>query len=157
MDKIEIVISDEELEILNKERKNNKNKKVRDKASSLYFRARGYTEKEIKDITGLAVSTILTHVKRFKNEGINYIYTTNYRKNKPKLEPYTDIIIEDFKKENPQTIDEAIIKVKELTGVDIKRTTMRTFLKKTNLHIKNQEVSQQKQTKNNNKYFWTPN
>ena len=90
-------------------------------------------------------------------QGINYIYTTNYRKNKPKLEPYTDIIIEDFKKENPQTIDEAIIKVKELTGVDVKRTTMRTFLKKTNLHIKNQEVSQQKQTKNNNKYFWTPN
>ena len=50
MDKIEMIISNEELEILNRERRNN-NRKIREKASALYFRAKGYSESKIKEIT----------------------------------------------------------------------------------------------------------
>ena len=150
MDKIEMFVKEEELEILNKERKNN-NRKTREKASALYFRAKGYTEQEIREITGLSVSTIISHVKNFNNYGISYIYTTNYKKRQARLEPYTEQIIIEFSDNPPQTIAEAIIRVKEMFNIDIKDTAMRNFLKKKDLRLKSQGVFLQKQTKINKK------
>ena len=129
MDKIEMIVSNEELEILNRERKNN-NRKIREKASAIYFRAKGYSESQIKEMTNLSVTTILSHIKNFNSVGINYIYTTNYKKREAILEPYTEQIVKEFNEQPPQTIAEAIVRVKELCGVSVKDTAMRNFLKK---------------------------
>ena len=129
MDKIEMIISDEKLELLDKERKNN-NRKIREKASALYFRAKWYSEKEIKEITWLTVSTILSHVKKLNSDGISYIYTTNYKKRKAILDPYSEQIVDAFSLNPPQTVDEAIVRVKDMFNVEIKYTAMRNFLKK---------------------------
>lgn len=152
MDKIEMIVSNEELEILNRERRNN-NRKIREKASALYFRAKGYSESKIKEITNLSVTTILSHIKNFNSVGINYIYTTNYKKRESILEPYTEQIVKEFNEQPPQTIAEAIVRVKELCGVSVKDTAMRNFLKKKDLHSKNQKAFLQKQIKKNKKNF----
>ena len=152
MDKIEMIVSNEELEILNRERKNN-NRKIREKASAIYFRAKGYSESQIKEMTNLSVTTILSHVKKFNSIGINYIYTTNYKKREAILEPYTEQIVEKFNEQPPQTIAEAIVRVKELCGVSVKDTAMRNFLKKKDLHSKSQKAFLQKQIKKNKKIF----
>lgn len=152
MKKIEINVNEKDLEILKKERKSNI-RKVREKASAIYFRTIGYSEEKIREATGLSVTTILSHIKNYKTYGIEYIYTTNYKKKTAILDPYADEIKHDFESNPPQTIAEAITRIKDKFGVEIKDTAMRNFLKKKGLHTKKQEAFHQKQTKKNKKNF----
>lgn len=155
MNKLEIQLTEEELEIIKNEMKKNPQEKVRNKAKVLYLRYYGYTEKEIIQKTDLALCTILKYVKAFIQNGISSIYTTGYKGQQSKLNAYKDEIIKEFEKNPPQTRAEAVAKVKELFGLETSITAMGNFLKKTGCRTKSQEASQQRQKKNNNKYFWT--
>lgn len=152
MDKLEITLTEEELIIIKKEMKKNSNEKVRNKAKVLYLRYYGYTEREIIQKTDLTLCTILKYVKAFRANGISSIYTTGYKGQPSKLEPYKDEIIKEFEKNPPQTRAEAVIKVKELFGIETSITAIGNFLKKTGCHIKKQEAYQQKRTKHSNNY-----
>lgn len=88
MDKLEIELTEEELKIIKKEMKKNPNEKVRNKAKVLYLRYYGYTEREIIQKTDLTLCTILKYVKAFIANGISSIYTTGYKGQPSKLEPY---------------------------------------------------------------------
>lgn len=154
MDKLEIELTEEELKIIKKEMKKNPNEKVRNKAKVLYLRYYGYTEREIIQKTDLTLCTILKYVKAFIANGISSIYTTGYKGQPSKLEPYKDKIIGEFEKNPPQTRAEAVVRVKEICGIETSITAIGNFLKKTECLTKKQEAFQQKLKKNNSKYFW---
>ncbi len=151
MNKLEIKLTEEELKIIKREMKKNPNEKVRNKSKVLYLRYYGYTEREIVNKVDVSLCTALKYIKAFINNGINSIYTTGYKGQPSKLNKYKDKIIEEFKKNPPATRAEAVIKVKELYGIDTSITAMGNFLKKTECPIKKLEVFQPKQIKKNNK------
>ena len=111
----------------------------------------GKTENEIAARTGLAVSTIITYIKRYNELGIMSIYTTEHKGQPSELNNYTEIIIEDFSKNPPSTIEEAIIKIEALTGIKRTETSVTLFLKKTGFQTKKQEAYPQKRTRQNKK------
>lgn len=155
MDKLEIQLTEEEIKILKKEMKKNPNEKIRNKAKVLYLRYTGCTEKEIMQRTDLTLCTILKYVKAFIKSGISSIYTTGYKGQPSPLNTYRDEIIEEFESNPPRTRAEAVVKVKELFGIETNVTSIGDFLKKTGCHTKKQKVFQQKPKKSNNKYSWT--
>lgn len=155
MEKLEIQLTEEEIKILKKEMKKNPNEKVRNKSKVLYLRYNGCTEKEIMQKTDLTLCTILKYVKAFRKNGISSIYTTYYKGQPSPLNAYKDEITQEFENNPPSTRAEAVVKVKELFGIETNISSIGDFLKKTGCHTKSQEASQQKPKKNNNKYSWT--
>lgn len=131
MKKIELVeISEQIMDKLFHEYKNSPVRKVREKAGTLYYRAKGKTEKEITTIMGVAVPTITRHVKNFNKSGIQYVYTTKYKGQKSKLYPFEDQVAEALEKDLPQTIDEAVEKVYQLFNVKVSNSALRKFMRK---------------------------
>lgn len=157
MNKLEIQLTEEEIKIIKKEMKKNPKETVRNKAKVLYLRYYGYTEKEIIQKTDLTLCTILKYVKAFIENGISSIYTTGHKGQPSKLNLYRDEIIKEFETNPPQTRAEAVVRIKELFGLETNVSSIGDFLKKTGCHTKSQEVSQQKRKKNNSKYLWLPN
>lgn len=155
MKRIEIKLSEEEIKILEKESKKNPKLKVRNKAKVLLLRNKGYSDKEIMNKTDLTAATIIAYVKLYNKNGIDSIYTTECKGQKGLLVSYEEEIIEDFLKKSPLTRDEARQRIFEKYEIKIGKTAMGNFLKKTGCRTKNQEVSQRKQKKKNNKYSWT--
>ena len=77
----------------------------------------GKTEKQIKEITELAVVTIIRHIKKYNELGINYLTENNYKGNTSDLEEYNELIISDFKNDSPKTIADACERIEKLTGL----------------------------------------
>ena len=151
MKKIELNIKEIDLPVIKKESKKGISAKIRDKALVLYMRYMGKTENEIVARTGLAVSTIVKYIKKYNETGIISIYTTEHKGQPSELNNHTEIIIEDFTKNPPSTIEEAIIRIEALTDIKRTETSVTLFLKKTGFHTKKQEAYQQKRTKQNKK------
>src|ERR1035441_2846195 len=55
----------------------------------------------------------------YLKDGINAIYTNNYGTNKSKLEEHSALLISYFDKKPAKCINQAKMKIKELTGIDI--------------------------------------
>ena len=155
MRRIEIKLTEEEIKKLEKESKYNPKLKVRNKAKVLLLRNKGYSDEEIINRTDLTAATIISYVKAYNKNGIDSIYNINCKGRKGRLEDLKEEILDIFTKNPPQTRDEACTIIQEKYGIEIKRTAMGNFLKKTGCRTKSQEASLQRQKKNNNKYFWT--
>ena len=151
MKKVELNVTDKDIKILKKESKYAKFAKVREKARALYLRAIGKTEKEIREKTDLSVTTIMSYIHDFNENGIDSIYRTKHKGQPSKMNKHIDEIKAEFKKNPPQTIDEAAIRIKEKTGISRTYNSVRLFLLKGGFLTRKQEVYQQKQTKKNNK------
>ena len=79
--------------------------------------------------------------------GFDYLKENNYKGNISDREDYSEIIIADFNKDCPKTIDEAAQRIEKLTGIKRGATSITGFLKKKGFHTRSQEVYRQKQTR----------
>jgi transposase len=151
MKKIQLIITKEEIEKLNRIRLTSSISKERQKASAIYWRAKGKTEKQIQEITELSVVTIIRHIKKYNELGFAYLKENNYKGNISELEALSALILADFNRQCPKTIAEACARIEKLTGIKRSETRITVFLKKKDFHTKKQEVFRQKQTKKNRK------
>ncbi len=151
MEKIELRITKKEIQVLNQIRLKNDVLKERQKAGAIYWRALGKTENQIHEITGLAVVTIIRHVKKYNELGLGYLKENNYKGNVSDLDRYSELIISDFNNDCPKTIAEASKRIEKLTGIKRSATSIVGFLKKKDFHTKSQEAYQQKRTKKSKK------
>jgi transposase len=151
MDKIPLVITKEEIEKLGRIMRDSTISKERQKASAIYWRAKEKTEKQIQEITGLAVVTIIRHIKKYNELGFDYLSENNYKGNISDLEAFSKLILDSLNKECPKTIAEACKRIEKLTGLKRSPTRVTIFLKKKDLLTRKQEVFLPKQTKKNKK------
>ena len=146
MKKIEINVSEKDYKILKHQSKKNPKEKVRNRAKVIILRYQGYSEKEIINKTSLALNTILTYIKDYKNNGLKSIYTSNYKARPSRLKVKEVEIIEDFKQTPPKSLKEGCAKIKEKYGIAITPTPLSNFLKKKGLSIEKLKQSLPKQT-----------
>jgi len=144
-------LTDHEMKKLNELRIKGKTIKIRQKANAIYLRAIGKTIPFVMSAAKLSNKTIISHVKKYIEKGMDYIFENNYKGNISELDKYETKILEDFKKAPPATIGEATARIEKLTGLKRSGTQVSVWLKKTNFLTKNQEVYQQKQIQRNKK------
>jgi transposase len=124
MRKVDIVVSPEQLEILKRESKRAKLGKTMIKAKVLYLRAIGKTESEIILKTDITVATIVSYVRDFNENGLESIYRTKHKGQPSKLNAYSKEIMEEFERNPPKTIAEAIVRIEKKQG--LRALTMRS-------------------------------
>ena len=130
---IQIEFSEEMIDQLNYERYHHPHRRVRRKMNVLYLKGKGMSHKEIKRLEGICENTLLKYLREYEQGGIEGLKEIHFYTPKSELDPYTEMLEEYFLGHPPATINEAIAKIEELTGIKRKREQVRVFLKKLGL------------------------
>lgn len=103
---------------------------IRQRADVLLLRSENISNKKISKITGLSEPTIIDYVHQYRAKGEAWVTTLNFRKPVSKLQSFDAEILAHFEKNPVSTIAQACSEVSKLTGITVKNTQMRAYLKK---------------------------
>ena len=119
-----------QLDELFPEMTSNTNSRVRVKCLVVYLRKKGYRREEVAELVRIDEDTVTNYTKKFDESGLQGLLENNYHPPKSQLEPYTGQLKEFFKKQLPHTVNQAIEMIDKETGIRLKPSACRAFLKK---------------------------
>lgn len=102
---------------------------IRRRALVLLLRSENTSNEKITSITGVSENTIIDYVQCYQTGGIARLTALNFRKPVSQLQPFDDVIKTHFENNPVATISQACQEVEALTGIAIKNTQMRAYLK----------------------------
>jgi len=108
----------------------NPNPRVRKKCLVVYLRKKGYLREEVAELLRIDEDTVTHYTKKYDESGLQGLLEQNYHPPKSQLEPYTEQLKELFKKQVPHTVNQAIEMINKETGICLKPSACRAFLKK---------------------------
>lgn len=109
------------------------NERSRRKCMVIYLRANNYSNKEVAKLLRIDEDTITNYVKKYINGGLEDLLKENFYRRASQLEPYREQLIVLFTETPARSIDHAIEMIAEKTGVRLKRSACRDYLKKLGL------------------------
>jgi transposase len=136
---IEITISTENLSELKRLHIEHPHGVVRRRALVLLLKEQKIPHYKIAKICGYSENTVHTCIKSYKQGGIEQLITTHFRRPESQLKKFDEQIKAYFDETPPSTIAQACAEIKALTGVSLKNSSMRKYLK--NLGVKYRKVS----------------
>ena len=80
-------------------------------------------------ILGLSATSVRNYWKLYQKEGVSALKKSNYKGQPSKLHKHKHSIEEDFEKNPPASIAEAIDRIEKLTGIKRTARSIRDFLK----------------------------
>ena len=84
-------------------------------------------------IAGVSQDTVTNHIRTYMEGGLEELLKNNYRKPAGRLEPYIDELKKIFEEEPPHTVNHAIDMIERHTGIRLKHSACRDFMKKIGL------------------------
>lgn len=111
----------------------NPEERNRKKCLIVYLRAIGVSCEEVARLVGVNEGTVTNWVKRYAAGGLAKLLEDNYRKPTSQLAPYIEKLKKLFEEQPPHTVNQAIELIFESTGIRLKHTACRDFLKKIGL------------------------
>lgn len=126
-----LILDFEELAQLNYERYHYPCAIVQKRLHSIYIKASMHlSNKEVCQITGAHPNSLGKWIGIFRREGFDGLCRIEQHRKESLLENQTTSIKELFDKQPPRSIEEARLKIKELTGIDRSSTRVRAFMKR---------------------------
>ena len=127
---IKVTLSMSERVVLRDLHQNHIHPVIRQRAHVLLLRSENTPNNRISIITGLGETTIIDYAHQYLDNGVSWVTTLNFRKPVSQLQSFDEEIKAYFEKNPVSTISQACKEVEKLTGVTVKNTQMRAFLKK---------------------------
>ena len=153
-----IKVSTHEQREISRLRFEGKNNTLKRRAMVIYTKINSkLSNTDIALSVGVSVDNVTDTIKGFSNHGLKYLQECNYKGTTSELDKHQETIVNAFQDNPPKNIDEAIVRVKELTGITRSANPLRLWLKKTDLSLSNPELFPVKRTKKPNKGFWIHN
>lgn len=123
-------LSEESLKRLDTIRYNHPIATIRKRAAIIYFKALGYSHREIEILAKISSTTLTAILRMYLEGGIEKIvaYESKPRR-RSELESYKDVILSTLKDNPPSTLKEASHKISEITGIKRSRFRVSKFLK----------------------------
>jgi transposase len=129
-------ISSEELEWLKYERYHYPCPLVQKRLHAIYIKAvSGLSNEKVGVLVDAHRNSISEWIAICQAKGIDALLDVNYGTNISKLESHATNIVELFTAHPPRSINEAIIKVKELTGIERSHTRLLAFMNRHNFRF----------------------
>lgn len=123
-----IEFSQEDQDVLYEESRNHKHAQVRIRMLALYLKSLGYKHKDICLICRISRTALNDYLDRYIAGGIEALKYHNYDGRPSSLDEHKDKIIEDFDKVPPQTINEAVSRIEQLTGIKRSPSAVRDWM-----------------------------
>lgn len=121
------------IEQLNYERYHHPHPRVQRQMNVVYLKSQGMIHKDIKKFEGICENTLLKYLREYQEGGIERLKEIRFYSPKSELEPHSKTLEAYFIEHPPATINEAIARIEELTGIKRKREQVRVFLLKLGL------------------------
>lgn len=126
-----LMLSSEELAMLSYERYYYPCAIVQKRLHAVYLKASAsLSNKEISILVGAHPNSVSKWIAIYKRNGFDELCKVNYYRNQSVLEEKAVSILEVFTRHPPRSIDEARLKIKELTGIERSNTRVRAFMKR---------------------------
>jgi transposase len=126
---INLEFTEEEKSLLYYERFHHPHPRVQLKMEVLWLKSQKIPHQKICQLAGISQNTLLTYLQDYQEGGIEKLKEINFYRPKSELEFQRDTIKNYFEKNPPATINEAVGKIEELTGIKRSPTQVRKFLK----------------------------
>lgn len=123
------IFTPDEIERLFEERFVHPHPLVQKRLEALYLKSQGMEHKDISRLLRISRASISNWLKAYKAGGIEAVKTLRYRKKWGDLTSHQETIEEHFRKNPPKSVQEAMRIIKDLTGLERKRTSVYRFLK----------------------------
>ncbi len=125
---IKIEFRAEEIEALNYERFHHSHPRVRVKMEAVYLKSQGLSHKEIARLTRISGNTLRRYLREYLEGGIEQLKELKFYTPQSELEAHREDLEAYFRAHPPATINEAMAKIEELTGIKRSPTQVRWFL-----------------------------
>lgn len=124
-------LSPEELEKLNYERYHYPCPLVQKRLHCLYLKGScGLSNERIGGLMDASRNSISQWVSRYREGGFEAVIQVGYGTNTSQLESHAGSITDLFASHPPRSLDEAVLQVKELTGIKRSASSMRSFMRR---------------------------
>jgi transposase len=130
---INIEITSEALDSIYNEIMTSPDERARKKLMVIYLKGLGLSHKDIAAIVRVDQDTVTSYLKQYTQNGLEGLLEDNYRIPTCQLEPYIPQLKEIFEQEPPHTINHAIEIIFNNTGIRLKHSACRDFLKQIGL------------------------
>ncbi len=133
---IRIEFSEDDIKKLQYERYHHPHPKVQIKMEAVYLKSKNVAHKEICRIMGISKNTLIRYLREYKDGGIDRLKELKFYQPQSILIDHKETIEEYFMEHPPSTVNEAVEKIAELTGIVRKPTQVRNFLKKIGMKVR---------------------
>lgn len=127
---IAINFSLEEIKELQIERYQYPHPRIQERIEALYLKSQGLSHKDICRICNITRKTLVKWLKMYIKDGISELKKWNYKGKPSELLTFEEIIKESLEKKMVRTINEAVQRIEDLTGIKRKPTQVRVLMKK---------------------------
>jgi len=130
-DMLQINLSETEIRRLNYERYHYPCPIVQKRIEAVFIKCTTDLSQEmVGQICGLHRNIVRYWVRKYETEGIESLYENNYGTNKSELDHYAESILASFKRQPPMNSNEAMSRIKALTGISRSPSQIRAFMKR---------------------------
>ena len=123
-------LTEEQLNTVFQNMSSHANKRVRQKCMVIYFKAHRYANKEIAKLLRIDEDSVTNYVKKYLQYGLEALIEENPYRPQSQLEPFREQLIKLFENTPPHTVNQAIEMIANATGVRLKHSACRAFLKR---------------------------
>lgn len=135
---LQMKFTEEETERLHHERFHHPHPRVQQRCEVVYLKAINYSHQEIGYIARLSQPTVRSYLEAYQEGGLEKLKELNFQGPTSALNAHQETLEAEFKARPPQTVNEAIERIAEKTGIRRSPTQVCQFLK--NLGLKRRKV-----------------
>ena len=126
---IKLEFTDEDKKLLSYGRFNYPHPRVQLKMEVLWLKSEGLSNQKIAKLAGISVNTVTSDNRDYQEGGIEKLKEIRFNRPESELKKHKKTIEEYFESNPPATINEAVKRIEELTGIKRSPTQVRKFLK----------------------------
>jgi transposase len=126
---LRIKLTEDEKEEVLRQRFAHPSPKVQKRMEALHLRTLGKSYSDIMEIIGCSRASVYRWLTIFSETGIEGLKTIEYTRAEGALTPHRESLEEYFKNNPPSSIREAIVRIKDITGVERSERVVREFLR----------------------------
>ena len=126
---LKLEFTDEDKKLLSYNRFNYPHPRVQLKMEVLWLKSEGLSNQKIAKLAGISVNTVTSYNRDYQEGGIEKLKEIRFNRPESKLKKHQKTIEEYFESNPPATINEAVKRIEELTGIKRSPTQVRKFLK----------------------------
>ncbi|MEF8713479.1 MAG: IS630 family transposase [Accumulibacter sp.] len=127
---IDLKLTEEQLDELHKEASGNPCPRARKRCWVVYLKGKGYAHREIADVVRVDEDTVTEYVRKYRDGGLPGLLAEHYRKGEGQLDAHAERLKKVFENRPPHTLNQAIEGIERETGVRLKHSACRAFLRK---------------------------
>ncbi len=127
---IDLKLTEEQLDELHKGASGNSCKGARKKCRVVYLKGKGYAYPEIAKVVRVDQDTITDYVRKYRDGGLPGLLAEHSRQRKGQVDAHADRLRQVFENSPPHTANQAIEVIERETGVRLKHSACRAFLRK---------------------------